>query len=325
VEAQSHSPEARPRAGTVAGPPGRAPLVQRKRAARRAARRRIAARTLTDLAPGQRDHDPLDHRRPPARALAYTLLALAGSWGVHAAAVGVGALVARFQDARGARPSSEVTIEMRERKPPPPPEEKKEEEKKPEPAAVERRPIRPPKVAKAPEPPPPEPKQKVAPRRIVGLSLESTVEGGGGPTFAVGNTKRGETAARAEDPREVPPARPPVEAPPAAGSGEGNQPASRIPVAGVKFQMPKRKRNRPPPYPETLKSQGIEADVTVMVTVDASGKVTSVRIIKESPYPEFNQAARAAAEMEEFEPALRDGVSIPHTLSYTYRFRLEDS
>jgi protein TonB len=88
--------------------------------------------------------------------------------------------------------------------------------------------------------------------------------------------------------------------------------------------MPKRKQQKKPAYPETLKSQGIEADVTVMVTLDARGKVTSVKIIKPAPYPEFNAAAEATAREEEFEPALRDGMPIPYTLSYTYRFRLED-
>ena len=56
---------------------------------------------------------------------------------------------------------------------------------------------------------------------------------------------------------------------------------------------------------------------------DATGKVTRVKIISASPYPEFNQAADKAAHEEEFEPALRDGIPIPYTLSYTYRFRLE--
>ena len=35
----------------------------------------------------------------------------------------------------------------------------------------------------------------------------------------------------------------------------------------------KRRRPSEPPYPETLKAQGIETDVAVMVTVSAEGKV----------------------------------------------------
>jgi protein TonB len=62
----------------------------------------------------------------------------------------------------------------------------------------------------------------------------------------------------------------------------------------------------------------------VMVSIDATGKVTTVKVLKSSGYPELDEAARVAALSEEFEPATRDGAAIPYTLSYTYRFRLED-
>ena len=88
--------------------------------------------------------------------------------------------------------------------------------------------------------------------------------------------------------------------------------------------MPKRRRPHNPPYPAELRAQGLEADVVVMVSLDETGKVTSVQIITPSPYPAFNEAALAAAKAEEFEPALRDGVPVPYTLSYKYRFRIED-
>ena len=102
-----------------------------------------------------------------------------------------------------------------------------------------------------------------------------------------------------------------------------NEVASRIPVAGVQYTPPRRKRPHDPLYPETLKAQELEADVTVMVWIDVEGKVTKVKIIAASPYPEFNRAAEKTAYEEEFEPALRDGVAMPTTISYKYRFRLE--
>ena len=61
-----------------------------------------------------------------------------------------------------------------------------------------------------------------------------------------------------------------------------------------------------------------------MVSVDATGKVTKVKIIKESPYPEFNENARTAALAEEYEPETRNGVPMATTLVYEIRFRLED-
>ena len=159
---------------------------------------------------------------------------------------------------------------------------------------------------------------------MVGLSLESTTEGGSGPSFAVGNTRVGETAEKAVAPKAVGPAPTGTSPIPAAGPGKSNQVASRIPVAGISWVQPKRKAPKPPPYPATLRSQAVEGDVTVMVNIDATGKVTSAKVIKESSYGEFNETARATALTEEWEPALRDGVPVPYTLSYMYRFRLED-
>ena len=119
---------------------------------------------------------------------------------------------------------------------------------------------------------------------------------------------------RAEVPKEAPP----EVAPPVA-----NQVASRIPTAGVVYGQPKRKNPSSPPYPDILKAQGIEADVTVMVRLSAAGKVEEVKVIKESTYPEFNEAARAHALTEEYEPATRDGEPIAYSFSFTYRFRLQ--
>jgi protein TonB len=182
--------------------------------------------------------------------------------------------------------------------------------KKPEPRRTEAPPPPPDKK------PPPPPNQK--PRRVVGITLDSTnaTGGGDGPAFNVGNTREGETETTAADPRKVDRAPPP----PPVGT---NQKASRIPTGGAKYVLPKRKRPAKPPYPEVLRTQGIEASVTVLVNLDATGKVTSVKIIKSGGFPEFDEAARKTALAEQFEPAMRDGNPIPYTLSYTYRFTLE--
>ena len=79
-----------------------------------------------------------------------------------------------------------------------------------------------------------------------------------------------------------------------------------------------------PEFPPTLKTQGLEGDVPVIVWIDATGKVTAVKILKESPYPEFNEAAKKAALADEFEPATRNGVPTATTLKYNVSFRLVD-
>lgn len=166
------------------------------------------------------------------------------------------------------------------------------------------------------------------PRRVVGLSLDSTMQGGGGPAFAVGNTLGGVTAERAVNPADIAPHDPlpagdkPV---PAAALPGPNRAAARLPTAGGKIVLPRRKRPSALDYPETLKSQGIESQVTVQVEIDVRGQVTGMRIVKGSGYPLLDESAKKAALLEEFEPATRDGQSIPYTLSFTYRFRLEES
>jgi protein TonB len=294
--------------------------MERKRSQRRHARGRMAALTLVPLTAEQRALDPLppmQGRRGAPGRVASTLALLIGAALVHVAVIAVGFLIGGAEGERRAPVRQEVKIEVHEKKvePPPPPVE---------PPPEPERPMRtPPKVVKE-EPPPPKPPEpsKRPPPRVVGLSLESTVEGGGGPSFAVGNTRAGETAERARAPEEVPSVAPPPvieEAPKGT-----NKAASRIPTAGVTYEQPRRKTPVKPPYPETLKSQGLEADVTVMVNLDATGKVISVKIIRESPYPEFNEVARTTALSEQFEPATRDGVPIPFSTSFTYRFRLEE-
>ena len=305
------------RARAARGAPVRQSLVIRKRAQRRAARLLMTARTRQPLTAEQRALDPLLHRRRGAIGRgALVLLLLLGAGAIHVGIVALGTLIGGREQGRREKIEQTVRVEVREPPPPPPPpvEEKRPEPPKPEPI-VKKTPAPPPK-AKAPPPEAP----KGPPPRVVGINLDSTVEGGGGPAFATGETRNGQTAERAAAPKPVAPTTEPA---PKIATPPRNQVATRIPVAGVQYSAPKRKRPHEPAYPETLKAQEIEADVTVMVSLDADGKVTTVKIIRAAPYPEFNEVAQKTAMEEEFEPATRDGVAIPYTLSYTYRFRLE--
>jgi periplasmic protein TonB len=291
---------------------------QRRGAARAAARARVSDLVVRPLSPETRAFDPTDHRRQQAGARVAGLAGLVlGSAVTHALLVGAGVLVAFLvPDDEEEKDDGPVAVEVREREPEPEPD------KPPEPAPVDVTPRRIEKASKPPprpvEPPPADPPPKAPPRRVVGLSFESTVGGGSGSTFAAGETRSGTTEKTAADParKKAPP--------PTPEAGTGNKQATRIPTAGVKLLLPKRKKPVVPDYPPALKAQGIEADVPVMVSLDATGAVTSVKILKSSGHPELDEAARKAALAESFEPASRDGVAIPYTLSYTYRFRLED-
>ena len=99
------------------------------------------------------------------------------------------------------------------------------------------------------------------------------------------------------------------------------KPAPPSPVAGGEDGMPRRKKAVKPSYQGPRR----EADIPVMVTLDETGKVVRVKILKESQYTELNEAVRRTAMAEEFTPAMRDGVPVAISISFTYRFRvLED-
>lgn len=205
--------------------------------------------------------------------------------------------------------------------PPKPPEP-------PKPPPKKARARRPKPVAVAPAEPPPAELPPVR-RRIVGLSLESTVGGAAGPAFATGTSRMGRTARTAADPAvaaQVPSGESAGDAP-----GRGTAPvrqqrvASRIPTRDSVFVKPVRSQPSKPAYPPMLKAQGVEGAVLVRVDITAVGRVSKVVVLKTSGHTAFDEAARKAAMAERFTPAQRDGRPVPFTLSYHYRFRIEDN
>ena len=262
------------------------------------------------------------YRMPSWLRAAVGILVLLVSVGLHVAFVITAFGISRLSHQKSVA-RQQVAIEVREREakpkePPPQPPKEPEPEVKPE-RAVPLRQAPQPKVETQPKEPP-----KVQPARVVGLSFESTVGDGEGAglAFGVGNTRMGETAKTAAPAKEVP--QQTINKGPTTVKPVANAVATRIPVAGVVFAQAKRKKEVKPEFPPTLKTQGIEGDVPVIVWIDEKGKVTSVKILKESPYPEFNEAAKKAAMADEFEPATRNGVPTATTLKYNVSFRLVD-
>jgi protein TonB len=78
-----------------------------------------------------------------------------------------------------------------------------------------------------------------------------------------------------------------------------------------------------PRYPDARRAAGVEADVLLVVSLDATGRVLSVTVGRSSGDEAFDESARQAAREERFSPALRDGVAVPTTFSFTSHFRLE--
>jgi len=193
---------------------------------------------------------------------------------------------------------------------------------------------RPPKRRKRPSPvapsretPPtePTPTEPAAPRKLGGLDMGSTAKTSEGPAFPVGeaggspsgSAAAGSSARRASRPGGH-------QGPPAEGEPEGQRAATRIPTRDRTFVKPKRLAPSKPAYPAALRAQGIEGDVRVRVTVGADGRVTDVVVVRSSGHAAFDETARKAALAETFAPAVRDGKAVSYSISYSYRFRIDE-
>jgi protein TonB len=168
--------------------------------------------------------------------------------------------------------------------------------------------------SRAARPPAPAAAPPRAPVKVVGLSLESTSEAGQGPAFAVGDTLAGITAANAT--RRAAPVADDAPAGP-------NRIAHGAPRPGSVLAPPRRLHEVKPHYPDARRAAGVEADVLLVVSLDAAGRVLSVTVGRGSGDAAFDESARAAAREERFSPALRDGLPVPTTFTFTTHFRLD--
>lgn len=150
-----------------------------------------------------------------------------------------------------------------------------------------------------------DPRPAAKPRRVGSLSSSS----GGGTLAGAFGSAGGRGAPGAEGP----------------GAGR-NQASSRFGNggAGSKWTKPERVSPLRPIYPPALRAQRLEGNVTVRVRIDAIGQVVDARIVAAAPADTFEAAALASARQERFRPATRDGRPAPYTLTFTYRFRIED-
>jgi periplasmic protein TonB len=312
-------------------------LRAKKAAAKRAsARRRIHARVLHPIDVPHRVRDPMVQRRSRVASLLRGLRLLAAAFGLHVIGLVVVVAAGRLVPER-ARPAPTEPLKVRVVDIPPvdridgppipaePAKAAAPEPPKPEPVKPQARPTQ---NAEQPrpenEPPPPDdaPANNGEPIPLIGLSLESTVSGTG-PAFATGTSQMGATR-----PGQVAGTAPRGTS--AAASGQagsaptGQREATAIPTRDVKLEKPRRLQQRQPPYPATLRAQGIEGSVLVSVNITVSGAVEQATVLRGSGHAEFDSAALNAARTERFAPATRDGTPVPYTLSYTYHFRIED-
>lgn len=111
-----------------------------------------------------------------------------------------------------------------------------------------------------------------------------------------------------------------IEAQPARD--DADQAAQEAPKAPVLTKAPELKHYEDPVYPEAAKADGVQGDVVVLLTLDATGAVTDATVA-ESADPRLNEAALAAARKLTFTPAEVDGKPAPIQLQFRFGFTLE--
>jgi TonB family protein len=105
----------------------------------------------------------------------------------------------------------------------------------------------------------------------------------------------------------------------AANTSQPAAPAAALPVGGDVKQA-KLLSSVPPSYPTLAKNQHIAGDVRVDALIDASGRVTTMKIVSGPPL--LHQAAMDALRQWKYQPATLNGNAVPMHLTVTIQFRL---
>ena len=214
-------------------------------------------------------------------------------------------------------PQTPVEIDVVETPKPPPPPPPKEEPKKETPklAKVIQMPVPkeapppPPKTELAPPPPnePPPPDAKPSAPVMIGVTMSSTSSSGG---FAapVGNTLYGAAPKVAPKPEDVKPY-----APPPGGRYVPPYKVTKLPELLSEFKAA---------YPEEARKLGLEGQVVLRLTVDATGKVVRSALIKSAGHG-FDEAALDAVKRFHFKPGTEGDEAVATEITYTYTFLLD--
>lgn len=201
--------------------------------------------------------------------------------------------------------------------PPPPPEPEpvapvEVEEPKPKPPPPKEKKLEPPPPPETPPPSnteaPPEEAEPAPP--VFGVTMESTVQGGdSGMKVRVGNTLMKDPDKEFTEPKKVEPyAGPPKK--------------EYVPPSQVSKMARPRGECRGD-YPEEAKRLGIEGKVRLLITIEADGTVSTVKVLKGLGYG-LDEVAKEAVAKCAFDPAYKDGEPVAIKVPYTYTFQLDE-
>jgi TonB family protein len=91
----------------------------------------------------------------------------------------------------------------------------------------------------------------------------------------------------------------------------------------IPYDPPRFARRVPPAYPRNARRRGIEGDVLLRLTIDASGYLKNIEVVKSSG-SEFLEAALIAMRSSTFHPAVRGGKAVASHVLLPIQFRLKD-
>lgn len=103
-------------------------------------------------------------------------------------------------------------------------------------------------------------------------------------------------------------------------AGNSSQPAAPVPVGG-EVKSARLLHSVPPTYPPLARSQRVSGDVRIDALVDATGHVTTMKIVSGPVL--LHQAAKDALHQWRYQPAMLDGKPVPMHLTVTVQFRLQ--
>jgi TonB family protein len=123
----------------------------------------------------------------------------------------------------------------------------------------------------------------------------------------------------AELPPPPPPPPPPLASPPVVARPPAEAPLQPLRVGGS-IQEPRKLRNVNPAYPPDAIQARVQGVVVLECTIDAAGKVTTVRALRGAPL--LTEAAVAAVKQWEYTPTVLNGVPVPVVMTVTVNFKL---
>jgi TonB family protein len=219
-----------------------------------------------------------------------------------------------------------IIITQRRLPPPPPPEKPKPLEPLPKPkpkrVAMQKTVPKPetPPPETPPEPPPSKPPPPDAPPPSFGLKLSGTAKAPAGTGVQVpeGNTLKLSPKQRAKKP---PKEGTPKPRPARPGFKKTYEKGERAPLAVVTTR-PKVTKKIPADYPEEARDLEIEGRVVLELTIDETGKVVAVKVVK-TLHPLLDKTAAAAARKMRFTPATVNGTAVTIKIPYTFTFVLD--